>query len=296
MALSLFGGDPEDDCATIAKAERGLRIDRMEPAKSLLLLKTTAAVAHGGGRLIQPDSPQYKTLLAWIEQGAPYSDEKGPKLVAVKAVPAEQVLPKGQVRPLAVAAVFSDGTQTDVTPLASFQSTDAKVAAVDATGKVKAEDFGQCAIVATYLRQSAVVRTVVPQPLSAAFPAVQVNNKIDELVFANLKTLGFPPAEVCSDEVFLRRVYLDVIGTLPTPEEALRVPGGGRSAEADQADRPLAGARGIRRLLGAEVGRSAEDQGGRTDQSLAQGGGDLPPLGPRALPRTSPTISSPVNC
>ena len=69
LALSLFGGDPEEDCDTIAKAQQARRIDRMEPAKSLLLLKTTAAVAHGGGKQIQPASPQYKMLLAWIEQG-----------------------------------------------------------------------------------------------------------------------------------------------------------------------------------------------------------------------------------
>jgi hypothetical protein len=220
MPLSLFGGDPEEDYETIAKAQRAIRIDPMEPAKSLLLLKTTATIAHGGGQNIQPGSPQYKMLLWWIEQGAPYNDAKLPKLVSVKAVPAEQVLQKGQTQQLAVTAVFSDGTQTDVAPLASFQSTDSKVAATDAEGKVKAEDFGQCAIVATYLRQSGVVRIAVPQPLPSPFPAVQANNKIDELVFANLKALGFPPAEVCADEVFLRRVYLDVIGTLPTPDEA----------------------------------------------------------------------------
>ena len=110
----------------------------------------------------------------------------------MKAEPAEQVLPKGQARQLAVTAVFSDGSQTEVTHLASFQFTDGKVAGVDAEGKVKAEDFGQCAIVATYLRQSAVVRTVVPQPLSSPLAAVQPNNKIDELVFAKLKALGIP--------------------------------------------------------------------------------------------------------
>ena len=220
MALSLFGGDPVEDHETIAKAQRSTRIDRLEPAKSVLLLKTTATIAHGGGQKIQPGSPQYQLLLSWIEQGAPYSDERLPKLVSVKAQPAEQVLQKGQTQQLTVSAVFSDGTQTDITRLAAFQSTDSKVAAADGDGKVKAEDFGQCAIVATYLRQSAVVRFVVPQPLPSPFPAVPPNNKIDELVLANLKALGFPPAEVCADEVFLRRVYLDVIGTLPTPEEA----------------------------------------------------------------------------
>ena len=221
LPLTLFGGDPEEDYEAIAKAQRSTRIDRMEPAKSLLLSKMTATIPHGGGQKIQSGSPEYKVLLSWIEQGAPYSDEKLPKLVSVKAAPAEQVLQKGQSQQLAVAAVFSDGTQTDVTRLASFQSTDGKVAAVDAEGKIKAEDFGQCAILATYLRRSAVVRTVVPQPLSAPFPTIAPNNKIDELVFANLKALGFPPSEVCPDEVFLRRVYLDAIGTLPTPQEAL---------------------------------------------------------------------------
>ena len=43
---------------------------------------------------------------------------------------------------------------------------------------------------------------------------------IDEPVFRQLKKLGIQPAKVCSDGVFLRRVYLDVIGTLPTAEEA----------------------------------------------------------------------------
>ena len=46
------------------------------------------------------------------------------------------------------------------------------------------------------------------------------HGKIDELVFANWKRLNIQPANPCSDEVFLRRAYLDVIGTLPTPEEA----------------------------------------------------------------------------
>jgi hypothetical protein len=220
MPLSLFGGDPEEDYETLAKAERGTRIDRMQPAQSLLLLKATAAIPHTGGQKIQPGSPQYKTLLSWLEQGTPYWDEKLPTLVSVRAVPAEQALQKGQTQQLAVSAVFSDGTQTDVTRLASYQSTDAKLAAVDADGKVQAADFGQCAVVASYLRQSAVVRILIPQPLASPFPAVQPNNKVDELVLANLKALGFPPAELCSDEAFLRRAYLDVIGTLPTPDEA----------------------------------------------------------------------------
>ncbi len=104
--------------------------------------------------------------------------------------------------------------------MAVFQSTDAKVASVDADGKVKAEEFGGAVIVATYLRQSGVVRLRAPQPLVAPFADFPANNKIDELVFANLKALGFPPSDVSADDVFLRRVFFDVIGTPPTPDEA----------------------------------------------------------------------------
>ncbi len=220
MALSMFGGDAEEDYGTIVKDQRGARIDRMEPAKSLLLLKVSGSIPHGGAGKIPPGSAEYTMLLAWIEQGAPYSDEKLPKLVSVEVLPPELVLQKGRTQPLSVTAVYADGTKQDVTRLAAFQSTDAKVASVDADGKVNAVEFGSAAIVAIYLRQAGVAGVRVPQPLPTAFPALTANNKIDELVFANLKALGFPPSEVAGDDVFLRRVFFDVIGVPPTPEEA----------------------------------------------------------------------------
>ena len=220
MPLAMFGGDPEEDYETIVKDQRGMRIDRIEPAKSLLLLKVTGSIPHGGAQKIPPGSAEYKMLLAWIEQGAPFGDERLPKLVAVEVVAPQSVVQKGQTQQLVVTAVYSDGTKKDVTRLAVFQSTDATVAAVDADGKVKAEEFGSAAICAIYLRQAGVVRVQIPQPLATPFPAVQANNKIDELVLANLKALGFPPSEVAADEVFLRRVFFDVIGVPPTPDEA----------------------------------------------------------------------------
>ena len=94
------------------------------------------------------------------------------------------------------------------------------MAAVDGSGKVQANDYGEVPIVASFMRRFATARITVPQPLPSPFPAVQINNKIDELVFAKLKSLGIPPSEVCPDQVFLRRVYLDVLGALPAPEEA----------------------------------------------------------------------------
>ncbi len=117
-------------------------------------------------------------------------------------------------------AVFSDGSETDVTGLAGFLSSDMRVATVDSGGVVKAEGFGEAVIVVSYLRQSDTARVVVPQPLPGPFPNPGANGRIDELVFAKLQKLGIPPSDVCSDEVFLRRVYLDTIGLLPTHDEA----------------------------------------------------------------------------
>jgi len=220
MALSLFGGSPVDDYETLVKAERARRVNRWEPAQSLLLLKATATIQHGGGRKVAPDSDEYRALLAWIEQGARYDDPSLPHLESLTFGSAEATLAKGAQQPLVLKAVFSDGSQKDITRLAAFRSSDPGVAAVDASGKLTAADFGLCTIVGQYARHRAAVQIVVPQPLDGPFPAFEPAGKIDELVLANLRKLGLPPAGPCSDEVFLRRAFLDVTGTLPSPEEA----------------------------------------------------------------------------
>lgn len=218
--LSMFGAEPELDYTALVREAAGRRVDRVEPARSLFLLKATAAIKHGGGERIKGDSPQYRKLVAWVAQGAPYSLEGAPELVSVKAAPEAQSVAKGQSQQLAVTAVYSDGTEKDVTADAQYGSTREQIATVDEAGKVQAQEFGQAGIVVGYARKFAVARIAVPQPLSQPFPDLPANNKIDELVVAKLEELGFPPSDLCSDEVFLRRVYLDVIGTLPTPDEA----------------------------------------------------------------------------
>lgn len=133
--------------------------------------------------------------------------------------PEEQVLSKGESRQLLVTATLSDGTQKDVTRAALFKSCEPKAATAAEGGRIKAEDFGESAIIVGYLRQWALARIVIPQPLPAPFPAVPANNKIDELVLAKLKKLGIPPADLCTDTEFVRRVYLDAICELPNPAE-----------------------------------------------------------------------------
>jgi len=220
LQLSLFAAEPEKDYEALVKSAAGRRVNRVEPAKSLFLLKATAGIEHEGGKRVDAGSPEYNALLSWVARGVPYEDEDAPELVAIEVAPEKQLLEKGGSHALTVKASYADGTEKDVTQAAVFSSAREEVAAVDAGGKVTAKDFGQATIVVSYLRRFDTVCIVVPQPLPSGFPEVAPNNKIDELVFAKLTELGIPPSEVCTDEVFLRRIYLDVIGTLPTPEEA----------------------------------------------------------------------------
>ncbi len=220
--LSMFASNPADDYSALTKAAAGKRINKVEPSKSLFLLKATASVAHEGAQAVkvQVGSPQYNLLASWVAQGASWGDEKQPGLLSITVVPGEHTLQKGETRQLSVTAVFTDGAKRDVTGYALYTSADKRVAAVDGSGNVQANDYGEVPIVASFMRRFATARITVPQPLPSPFPAVQINNRIDELVFAKLKSLGIPPSEVCPDQVFLRRVYLDVLGALPASEEA----------------------------------------------------------------------------
>jgi hypothetical protein len=218
--LSLFGAETTADHNALTRSAQGRRINRLEPAQSLLLLKATASIPHQGGKKLDAASPDYAVLLSWIAGGARADDANQPKLVEVKVAPAEQTLAKGDKRPLALTAIYSDGSRREVTRQAGFTSLDPKVAAVDAGGLVEAKGWGEAVILVSYLRRTDVARWLIPQPLAQPFPKLEPNNKIDELVFAKLRKLGMPPSDVAPDEVFLRRVFLDLIGTLPTPDEA----------------------------------------------------------------------------
>jgi hypothetical protein len=222
LRLSLFGGDPESDFEALTKAAQGRRINRVEPMNSLVLGKATGAAPHAGGAKLRAGSPEYEMLVSWLAGGAPWSLPGEPQVTALQVYPEKRTLAKGESQQLLVMALYSDGRQKDVTADSTFQSLDAKVASMSAGGKVEASAYGESAIVVNYLRQSGIARMTVPQPLALAqaFPPLEAKNMIDELVYAKLKSLGIPPSGPAGDAEFLRRVYLDVIGLLPTPEES----------------------------------------------------------------------------
>jgi hypothetical protein len=219
--LSLFGYEPEADYKAAVEASEGRRINRAEPAKSLILLKPTQSVRHGGGKRFEVGSLEYQAIKEWIEAGAPAGGGEA-KMVRLEVVPQERVLLSADaMQQLVVLAHYADGATADVTRKVRYQSNDDSIATVSADGLVAAKRSGEAAILVRSLDQVTAARIgVVLSPPVRNYPNTPRNNFIDELVFSKLKRLNIVPSEVCADEEFLRRTSLDLIGVLPTAEEA----------------------------------------------------------------------------
>ena len=221
--LSLFGFDPEGDYYRLTREVSGRRINLAVPERSLMIEKSIGAVSHTGGKRFDMDSEYCQTLLRWIRAGAPNDADpaKVPTVVSLELSPKQAVLDgKGETQQLTVRAVYSDGTDRDVTNLAFFSTNNESAAAVTQEGVVTAGVRGEAFVMARYDTHTVGSQFIVlPKDLKFEWPKPPANNYIDELVYAKLKKLRMLPSEVCSDEVFIRRVFIDVIGKLPTVEE-----------------------------------------------------------------------------
>lgn len=218
--LSLLTLSPDDDYAPIVLGSRGRRVNLEEPAKSLLLLKATAQVPHGGGMRFKPGTYEYLTLLNWLKDGAPRV-ETDAKVKSVQVEPKQSILKVGANTQLKVTATWSDGRVEDVTKKAVYASSDEPIAAVSDQGKVTGVRWGGTAIQVRFLGVARAAFVSLPQVRKdkVKYPDVPHVNVIDDLVFENLRRMNVIPSELSSDEQFCRRVFLDTVGVLPTPEE-----------------------------------------------------------------------------
>jgi hypothetical protein len=217
--ISLLTLSPEDDYEPILYGARGRRINFTVPEKSLLLLKAVGAAPHAGGKRFAIGSYQYSTLLRWIKQGAPFED-KDPRLTTLRVVPDKLQLGRaGETRQLKIMATYTDGSARDVTRQTAFQSTNEAVLGVTQNGVVNGLRWGGGAVVVRYLGTVAACFVTLPQARKGPYPAVPANNVIDKLVFDNLKRLNVVPSNLSDDTEFLRRVTLDTLGRLPSPDE-----------------------------------------------------------------------------
>ncbi len=217
--LSLLGFEPREDFEHLVKEARSRRIFPAAPDQSLLLMKASSSVPHGGGTKLPRDSRGYRTLRDWISQGLPFGEDKDPALATLEVTPKGGTLKKGAKQQLKITARYSDQSTRDVTSLALYEPNDRAMATVDDRGLVEIADLpGKVAVMVRYGGLAGVFNISVPLGAKVdALPAAK--NFIDRLVFANLKLIGIPPSSVIDDGTFLRRASLDIGGRLPTLAE-----------------------------------------------------------------------------
>lgn len=223
FALSLFGFDPNFDYEAIVRAGRGRRVSAATPDYSLLLLKGTAEVPHGGGKKLERDSEDFATLVRWINNGFPRSTSTDRQLTQITFDPPPHAMTAESKEALKVIAHYNDGSTRDVTTNCSFQSNEPAIVSVKFDGSLQASKFpGEATIMARYMGRIATWNTSIPRPNPIGadqYAALPVNNFIDTAVWNKLKQLNILPSAPIGDAGFLRRAYLDVIGRVPTAEE-----------------------------------------------------------------------------
>ncbi len=219
--LSLFGYDPDKDYFALTREALGRRVNPADPDNSLVLLKATGAVDHGGGRRFDRASWQYQLLREWIVAGAPWTKGSG-AVKSVAVTPPEQAFTRpGEAAQLVVKATFADGSVEDITPFCEFRTNDDAVAEVTNLGQVKGLRAGDTSVVVSYRGNVLPVRVLVPYPAAAGFqyPRAPEVNYVDHEVFAKLRRLNIVPSGLAGDAEFLRRVSIDTTGSLPSPDE-----------------------------------------------------------------------------
>jgi hypothetical protein len=219
--LSLRGQDPDLDYQALVRDQYGRRTNPFDPEQSLILLKPSMQIAHGGGLRLKQESLEYDILRQWITRGTPADPAGAAQLERIEVQPTAQV----QLEPAAdvqftVTAYFSDGTQRDVTRLAVYDPS-SNIVTPSVEGRIHFAEFGEATIVVRYLNQQTPVRLAyVPARPDFGWSDPPAANYIDEHIFAKLKSLRMNPSDLATDSEFIRRAYLDALGVLPSADEA----------------------------------------------------------------------------
>ncbi|MEM8735918.1 MAG: DUF1549 domain-containing protein, partial [Planctomycetota bacterium] len=218
--LSLYGFDPEGDFFRITREMSGRRVNLARPETCLMVNKATGEVPHTGGSLMEPGDPNYVKLVRWIAGGAEPDSDTTPLPVSINVFPDRAVLEKpGQKQDLIVMAKYDDGSLRDVTDMAVFLSNNDAAASVTGGGNVFASGAGTAFVLARFDQFTSGTSIVVRS--GERYPGLKFeeNNYIDHFAAARWRDLQVLPSPLSSDEVFLRRVFLDLTGRLPTPQQ-----------------------------------------------------------------------------
>ena len=219
--LSLFGYEPERDYAALTRDILGRRLNQVQPDESLLLQKAIGSVRHEGGSRFSRGSWQYNIIRAWIEQGSTWTKNSG-KVVSMSMSPKEYVFcESGKTTQVKVTAKFVDGSEEDITPFCDYRVQDDAIATMSPTGLITAQKPGDSGLAISYRGNVMSARILVPTPTKPGFqyPKLQEVNYIDREVHAKIRPMNVVPSELSTDAEFLRRLYVDTIGSLPTPDD-----------------------------------------------------------------------------
>jgi hypothetical protein len=219
--LSLRGESAELDYAALVQDQYNRRVDLMTPEQSLILLKATAEIAHEGGQRFKTNSWEYAALKGWIEQGAREDVSNAPKVVRLEVTPKEAILsaPTNEVQ-ISARAVFANGSARDVSSVAVYESANTAVE-ISAKGMVRSEQPAETTVLVRFLEQQVpVTLAFIPARTNFVWVNLETRNYIDREIFAKLKRMRMNPSQMSSDEVFVRRAFLDLLGVIPTGAEA----------------------------------------------------------------------------
>ena len=218
--ISLLGFEPDTDYSALVKEARGRRLQLASPEHSLLLEKAVGTIAHGGGKKMERDSDEYKLIRRWIAAGAPFGQPTDPTVVRISLYPEHRVMVRNNKQQFAVYAHYSDGAIEDITRRAQYDSNDQEIAVVDPQGLVRTLGLsGEAAIMARYQGNVVTFRATVPLGQKTPdwqFPSLTV---VDQFTAKKWKDLGLVPSELSEDSSFIRRIFLDLTGSLPTPSQ-----------------------------------------------------------------------------
>jgi hypothetical protein len=217
--LSLLGFEPEVDYNALVKEARGRRLFPAAPDYSLLLLKASGGVAHGGGKRMEVGSDEYKLIRRWIAAGTPFGKPEDPVVTKISISPEHRILTRQNKQQFAVYAHYSDGSVEDITRRTQYESNDTEIAVVDAGGLVRTLAMsGEAAIMARYQGHVTTFRATVPLGVKIPEYKFEPLTVVDQFSHKKWQELGLVPSDLCTDEQFIRRASLDITGTLPTPD------------------------------------------------------------------------------
>ncbi len=218
FVLSVFSFDPQKDREAIVTDRSQRRVNFIDPERSLFLKKPTMQVAHGGGKRLQAGSPDYQTLLNWIRNQAPGPDQKSIRVTQLEVFPKEKIISLEHLQQLRVVATYSDDSKRDVTHWAKYSSLDDGVVSVSDNGLVTSAGLGQTSILVRFENFAQNVLFMTPYG-DSQLADWQNNNFVDELASSKFEKLGISPSPLCDDATFVRRAFLDAVGSIPTIEE-----------------------------------------------------------------------------